>query len=48
MNDQPIFIKLRAHFEATDHFTDAEFDHFTSFLTPVLLKKKEFFSLQGQ
>jgi len=42
------FIHLRKHFEETDHFTDKEFEHFTSFLTPVTLKKKEFFSHQDE
>jgi CRP-like cAMP-binding protein len=42
------FDNLRKHFEETDHFTDKEFDLFTSFLTPVLLKKKNFFVRQGE
>ena len=42
------FQKLRAHIEATDHFSNDEFNRFTSILTPVLIKKKEFFTLQGE
>ena len=42
------FINLRKHFEETDHFTDKEFDLFTSFLTPVTIKKKEFFARQNE
>jgi CRP-like cAMP-binding protein len=42
------FINLRQHFEETDHFTDEEFDKLISYLTPVELKKKEFFTMQGQ
>ena len=42
------FAQLRKHFEETHHFTDSEFEHFTSFLTPVTLKKKEFFSHQSE
>lgn len=42
------FLNLRRHFEETDRFTDEEFDRFTSILTPVSLKKKEFFTEQGQ
>jgi CRP-like cAMP-binding protein len=42
------FINLRKHFEETDHFTDEEFEHFVSLLTPVTLKKKEFFTRQNE
>jgi len=42
------FSNLRRHFEETDHFTDEEFDQFTSYLTPVVVKKKEFFTVQGE
>jgi CRP/FNR family transcriptional regulator, anaerobic regulatory protein len=46
MNEK--FVNLRKHFEETDHFTDEEFNAFVSFLTPVVLKKKEFFTRQGE
>lgn len=42
------FINLRKHFEETDHFTNSEFEHFVSFLTPVTLQKKEFFTRQNE
>jgi len=42
------FLNLRKHFEETDHFTDEEFEKFVSFLTPVTIKKKEFFTHQGE
>ncbi len=41
------FMNLRKHFEETDHFTDEEFEQFTSYLTPVFLKKNEFFNIQN-
>lgn len=42
------FINLRKHFEETDHFTDDEFNKLISHLTPVTLKKKDFFVMQGE
>lgn len=42
------FSNLRKHLEETDSFSDEDFERFTSFLTPVTLKKKEFFAMQGQ
>ncbi len=41
------FIKLRNHFAETDFFTDEEFHKLVAFMTPVTLKKKEFFTVQG-
>lgn len=48
MQDQNKFDNLRAHFAETDIFGTEDFDYFTSFLTPVILKKKEYFTIQGQ
>jgi len=42
------FAYLRKHFEETDHFTDDEFERFISLLTPMTLKKGEFFAHQGK
>ena len=42
------FSNLRKHFADTDHFSDEVFDDFISYLTPVTLKKKEFFVTQGE
>jgi len=42
------FINLRKHFDETDRFTNEEFEHFISFLTPVTLKKNEFFNMQNE
>jgi len=42
------FLQLRKHFEETDYFTDDEFEKFASFLTVRHLKKKEFFTKQGE
>jgi CRP-like cAMP-binding protein len=39
---------LRKHFEETDHFTDEEFEQFVALLTPMTLKKKDFFVQQGK
>ncbi|MBS1656733.1 MAG: Crp/Fnr family transcriptional regulator [Bacteroidetes bacterium] len=47
MNQQQ-FSNLRMHFEETDHFSDEAFKKFTSILTPVVLKKKEFFNMQNE
>jgi CRP-like cAMP-binding protein len=43
-----MFSKLKAHIEETDNFTEEEFNKFTSFLTVIHLKKKEFFTMQGE
>lgn len=48
MPDLDKFSKLRAHFAETDNFSDEEFEKFVSFLTPVTLKKKEFFNVQDE
>lgn len=48
MEINPRFSKLRQHFEETHHFTDEEFSTFLTFLTPVTLKKKELFTVQGE
>lgn len=48
MNQENQFINLRTHFAETDHFSDQDFNHFISFLTPVRLKKKEFFTRQDE
>ena len=46
---QPLdFSSLRKHFAETDIFSDEEFDNFISYLTPVVLKKKEYFTKQGE
>jgi CRP-like cAMP-binding protein len=42
------FSNLRKHFADTDYFTDADFEKFVSYLTPVTLRKKEFFTVQGE
>lgn len=42
------FSNLRKHIESTDHFSDEDFDKLISFLTPVKLKKREFFTVQGE
>lgn len=42
------FSNLREHFAETDYFSDEEFEKFTSFLTVKYLKKKEFFTKQGE
>lgn len=42
------FSKLRKHFDETDIFSDEEFEKFVSYLTPVILKKKEYFTKQGE
>ena len=42
------FSRLRKHFEETDHFSDEEFETFVSYLTPVTLKKNEYFTRQGE
>jgi len=42
------FSKLKAHFAETDNFSDEDFEKFISFLTPVVIKKKEFFTMQGE
>jgi CRP-like cAMP-binding protein len=47
MDQSELYSTLRSHFEETDHFSDEDFDRFTSYLTPVLLKKKDFFTVQG-
>ena len=47
MNTVDRFSKLRAHFAETDALSEADFEKFTSFLTPVVLRKKEFFNVQG-
>lgn len=41
------FSNLRKHFEATHPFSDEEFNQLTSYLHIKVLKKKEFFNLQG-
>ncbi len=42
------FSNLRAHFSETDYFSDEEFEKFMSFLTVRQLKKKEYFTVQGE
>jgi CRP-like cAMP-binding protein len=42
------YIYLRKHFEETHRFTNEEFDLLTSFLTPVTVRKKEFFARQNE
>ncbi len=42
------FSKLRKHFAETDIFSDEEFEQFVSYLNPVTLKKKEYFTVQGE
>ena len=48
MDSSSIFSNLRKHFAETDYFSDEEFNSFTSYLTPVIIKKKEFFTVQGE
>ncbi len=47
MDPSDTFFKLRQHFEATDHFSDEEFDKLVSRFKVITLKKKEFFTMQG-
>ncbi|MBS1538150.1 MAG: Crp/Fnr family transcriptional regulator [Bacteroidetes bacterium] len=42
------FSNLREHFAETDYFSDEEFEKFTSYLTIKYLKKKEYFTKQGE
>lgn len=42
------FSNLRKHFAETDFFSNEDFENFISYLTPVTLKKKEFFARQGE
>jgi len=42
------FNHLRRHLEETDLFSDENFSALISYLSPVLLKKKEFFTVQGE
>src|SRR5437764_944595 len=46
--DQDRFSRLKTHFAETDFFSDADFKKFVSFLTPVILKKNDYFTLQGE
>jgi len=41
------FLTLRKHFAETDHFSDEDFERFIAYLTPVTLRKKDFFAMQG-
>ena len=47
-NNGNSFSLLLKHFTETDIFSDEEFEKLISFLTPVTLKKKEFFNRQGE
>jgi CRP-like cAMP-binding protein len=42
------FSNLREHFAETDYFSDEDFEKLISYLTPVTIKKKEFFIRQGE
>ena len=42
------FSKLRNHFAETDVFSDREFEQLLSYLNVVTLKKKEYFTVQGE
>ena len=42
------FSNLRKHLEETDPFSDKDFNALVSLLTPVKLKKKDFFTVQGE
>jgi CRP-like cAMP-binding protein len=42
------FSNLRKHFADTDYFSDDDFEKLVSYLTPVVLKKKDFFTVQGE
>jgi CRP-like cAMP-binding protein len=42
------FLNLRRHFAETDYFSDEDFENIISYLSPVTLKKKEFFTIQGE
>lgn len=46
--EQDKFANLRKHFAETDYFSDEDFESLISYLTPVTLKKKEFFTRQGE
>lgn len=48
MTEHNKFSNLREHFTETDYFCDEEFENFTSFLTVRQLKKKEYFTVQGE
>jgi CRP/FNR family transcriptional regulator, anaerobic regulatory protein len=47
-NDIDKFLNLRKHFEETERFTDEEFSKFITYLSPITLKKKDFFTVQGE
>ena len=47
MDSNSQFSNLRKHLEETDHFSNKDFNKLISFLTPVTLKKKDFFTMQG-
>ena len=42
------FLNLRKHFAETDFFSDEDFEQLISYFTIVTLKKKEYFTLQGE
>lgn len=48
MDKNTLFLNMRRHLEETDHFSDEEFDRLISFFTPVTLKKKAYFAMQGE
>lgn len=47
MDTHSNFANLRKHLEETDPFTDEEFSSLLLYLTPITLKKKDFFVMQG-
>ena len=48
MSSLDTFSKLKAHFAETDFFNDEDIEKFVSFLTPVIIRKKDFFTRQGE
>jgi CRP-like cAMP-binding protein len=44
----PAFSNLRKHFADTDYFSDEDFARLIGYLTPVILRKKEYFAEQGE
>ncbi len=42
------FLNLRHHFSDTDYFREEDIEKFISYLTPITLRKKDFFVKQGE
>lgn len=48
MDEHIQFANLRKHLSETDYFSDDDFNKLISYLTPVTLRKKDFFTVQGE